>query len=145
VISVGGNNAIMNADILSLHVNSAAEVFDNLADRVAGFERQYRAMLETVLSRGLPTVVCTIYFPNFSDPTFQKLAVTALSAFNDVIVRQAVSFGLPFLDLRLICRESADYANEIEPSGEGGRKIAARILEVVQRHDFSNNRTSVYC
>src|SRR5215203_2427357 len=35
IVSVGGNNAIMNADILSLQVNSAAEVFDALAKRVS--------------------------------------------------------------------------------------------------------------
>jgi hypothetical protein len=54
----------------------------------------------------------------------QKIATAALRAFNDAIIRQAVAHGLPFLDLRLICSERADYANEIEPSVEGGRKIA---------------------
>lgn len=74
----------------------------------------------------------------------QKIAVTALSAFNDVIIRQAVSAKIPILDLRLICSEKDDYANEIEPSGKGGKKIAAKILEVVENHDFVNNRTSIY-
>ena len=32
IISVGGNNAIMNADVLELKVNSAAEVFGNLSN-----------------------------------------------------------------------------------------------------------------
>jgi hypothetical protein len=143
-ISAGGNNAIMNADILSLQANSAAEVFNALADRINDFEFHYREMLKAVLGLNLPTAVCTIYYPNLTEPFMQKITVAALSAFNDVIIRQAISSGIPFLDLRLICNETDDYANEIEPSGKGGRKIAAKILEVVTEHDFSKRRTQVF-
>jgi hypothetical protein len=101
-------------------------------------------MLKIALSRDLPTAVCTIYDPNFSDALMQKIATAALRAFNDAIIRQAVAHGLPFLDLRLICSERADYANEIEPSVEGGRKIAARIVELLEKHDFSRRRTEAY-
>lgn len=31
------------------------------------------------------------------------------------------------IELRAICREPCDYANPIEPSDEGGRKIARAI------------------
>ena len=143
-ISAGGNNALMNADILRLPANSAAEVFNALADRIGNFEFHYREMLKAVMSRGLPTAVCTIYYPSFSDAFMQKIAVAALSAFNDVIIRQAISARVPILDLRLVCSEASDYANEIEPSVEGGRKIAAKIFEVARDHDFSSDRTSVY-
>lgn len=144
VVSTGGNNALMNADVLNLQVNSSAEVFSVLSNRVGAFEIQYRKMLETVLSRRLPTAVCTIYNPNFAETALQKIAMAALSAFNDVIIRQAALAGIPFLDLRLICSEKQDYANEIEPSSRGGRKIASKILEAFANHDFSNKRTSVY-
>ncbi len=144
VVSVGGNNAIMNSDVLGLPVNSSAEVFDTLSDRINNFEIQYNEMLKVISNRNLPIAVCTIYYPNFPDSTFQKLSVAALSAFNDVIIRQAILFGIPVLDLRLICNEESDYANEIEPSSGGGRKIAVKILEVVENHDFSNKRTSIY-
>lgn len=144
VVSVGGNNALMNADILGMRANSAAEVFDALSKRTNDFEFQYGEMLGNVLTYNLPTAVCTIYYPNFSDSFMQKVALTALSSFNDAIIRQAALAGIPFLDLRLICNEKSDYANEIEPSGKGGRKIAAKILEVIENHDFSNKRTSVY-
>lgn len=143
-VSVGGNNAIMNADILGLKANSSAEVFDILANRVGDFEFHYREMLKAVLSHNLPTAVCTIYYPNFSEEFMQKIAVAALSAFNDVIVRQAILAKVPVLDLRLICNEKDDYANEIEPSGKGGKKIAAKILETVESHDFSKGRTTIY-
>jgi hypothetical protein len=144
IISVGGNDALMNADVLQMKAGSAAEVLNVLADRAIDFERQYSEMLANVLKLGLPTAVCTIYFPNFPDKFIQKIATAALSVFNDAIIRQAILARVPLLDLRLICNETDDYANEIEPSGKGGRKIAAKILEVVQTHDFSVPQTSIY-
>lgn len=144
IVSVGGNNALMNADILQMQANSAAEVFNNLADRISDFESNYKQMLKNILSKNLPTVLCTVYFPNFPEAVFQKISVAALSAFNDVIIRQAISNGLPLLDLRLVCNEFDDYANEIEPSGKGGRKIADKILEAINLHDFSKNRTEIF-
>ena len=144
VVSTGGNNALMNADVLNFTVNSSAEVFRVLSNRIETFEKQYRKMLETVSSRNLPIAVCTIYNPNFDEPALQKIATAALAAFNDVIIRQAIMAGIPFLDLRLVCSEREDYANEIEPSSRGGQKIAAKILEAIETHDFLNKRTSVY-
>ena len=144
VISVGGNDAIMNAGILTMKTSSAAEVFEALSNRTGNFEFHYREMLKSVLSRNLPAAVCTIYYPRFQEPIFQKIAVSALSAFNDIIIRQAILNKLPILDLRLICNEDDDYANEIEPSSKGGRKIAAKILEVVTNHNFSDEKTVVY-
>jgi hypothetical protein len=57
----------------------------------------------------------------------QRLVVTGLAIFNDVVTRAAFARRLPMVDLRLICDEDADYANPIEPSVQGGRKIAAAI------------------
>jgi hypothetical protein len=144
IVSVGGNDALLNAEILEMRANSAAEVFNELAKRQSVFERQYVEMLRNVLSKNVPTAVCTIYYPNFPDAVMQKLAVTALASFNDVIIRHAVLNKLPLLDLRLICNEASDYANPIEPSDTGGRKIAGKILELVTKHDFSNSKTTVY-
>ncbi len=51
--------------------------------------------------------------------------------FNDVILRVAFELGVNVIDLRQVCVESADYANPIEPSGTGGRKIARAIARAV--------------
>jgi lysophospholipase L1-like esterase len=144
IVSIGGNDAMLNSDILQMQVKSSAEVFHEFANRLNTFEFHYEKMLELLLSKNLPTAVCTIYFPNIPDEFVQKISVSALTGFNDVITRQAAKFGIPYLDLRLICNEKDDYANEIEPSSKGGRKIAGKIVEVVNKHDFSSKRTSVY-
>ncbi|HXH68717.1 MAG TPA: SGNH/GDSL hydrolase family protein [Pyrinomonadaceae bacterium] len=144
VVSVGGNNVIMNADVLQMKAENSAQVLSEIADRRETFESHYKEMLQRVLAKKLPTAVCTVYFPNFPEAIFQRLAVTALSVFNDVIIRQAIINRLPIIDLRLICSEADDYANEIEPSDKGGRKIAAKILELVETHDFKNLKTQIF-
>jgi hypothetical protein len=144
VVSAGGNNALLNADVLQLRVSSGAEVFDRLADLAGSFESQYHDMLRAVLSLNKPTAVSTIYYPRMPDAFVQKIAVAALSTFNDVIIRQAFSAGVPLIDLRLVCDEDSDYANEIEPSEAGGGKIAKTILRLINEHDFGKRRTEVF-
>lgn len=144
VVSVGGNDALGHTGILQQSARSVAEVLASLAEIAAGFEREYRRMLDTVLERGLPTVVCTIYNGRFPDTTMQMLTSTALTVFNDVITRQAFMAGVPLIDLRLICTEDADYANPIEPSSQGGDKIARAIVRAVTEHDFTRRRTEVF-
>ena len=137
VVSAGGNNAISNSDILAMKASSAGEVFSVLADSTEAFEREYRGMLRELPSTGRPYSVCTIYYPNFSDPIVQRIAKAALASFNDVIISLAAEHYLPILDLRLICNEKSDYANEIEPSEKGGEKIAAVIIDMIRDRDFA--------
>jgi lysophospholipase L1-like esterase len=144
VVSVGGNDAILNAGILQQKVASSAEVLDKLADLAGEFEYRYREMLRSVLSLTKPTAVCTIYFPRIPEPFTQKIAIAALATFNDVIIRQAFLEGVPLIDLRLVCDEDSDYANEIEPSEKGGGKIASAMVRLVSEHNFESRRTEVF-
>jgi len=63
--------------------------------------------------------------------------------FNDCIIRAAFVHGLPLLDLRFVCTEAEDYANPIEPSAQGGEKIAAAIVRLLE-HGFTAGRTGVF-
>lgn len=89
IISVGGNDAILNADVLQMKVSSSAEVFDKLADYSSTFEFHYCQMLEAVLRLKKPTAVCTIYYPQIPEAFAQKITVAALASFNDIIIKQA--------------------------------------------------------
>jgi lysophospholipase L1-like esterase len=144
VISVGGNDALRHAGLLDQKASSMAEALDRLASVGSEFQGQYREMLREVLELRLPVAVSTIYYPRFADPLTQRLAVTALAIFNDVIVREAFQAGLPLLDLRLICNRDEDYANSIEPSEKGGGKIAAAILRLVREYRTKSGRTEVF-
>ena len=144
VVSAGGNDALGHVGVLEDPSRSIADTLNRLAAIAADFERSYRVMLAAVLARRLPTALCTIYDPRYPDPRMQRLAVTALTLFNDVILRAAFERGLPVLDLRLICNHDADYANPIEPSAKGGDKIAAAIARLVAEHAFDRGRTAVF-
>ena len=143
ILSVGGNDAMGNSDFLAASARSTAEVLSGLSDIGERFERGYLAMLAEVRARGLPTAICTIYYPRFPDAALQKVAVAGLTVFNDCIVRAAFANGLPLLDLRLICTDEGDYANPIEPSAQGGEKIARAIAEFVERGS-TGGRTEVF-
>src|SRR5262245_6824627 len=144
VISAGGNDAILSADILQQKAASSAEVLDKLGDVASEFEFRYREMLQAVMRLKKSTAVCTIYYPRIPEPFTQKIAVAALTIFNDVIIRQAVLAGVPLIDLLLVCDEDSDYANEIEPSDKGGGKIARAVVRLVNEHNFEGHRTEVF-
>jgi GDSL-like Lipase/Acylhydrolase family len=144
IVSVGGNDGLSRADILERPAGSVGAAVDQLAALRAEFYQDYHRMLTALLARKLPLALCTVYDPCFPDPLMQRLTTTALNIFNDCILREAITHGLPVVDLRLVCTEAEDYANEIEPGVPGGRKIAEGILNLVQNHDFSCGRSVVY-
>jgi lysophospholipase L1-like esterase len=144
VVSVGGNDALGHVDLLNRPARSAAEVLNQLADAGAAFETRYRRMLRAVLSRRLQVTVSTIYNGNFPDPLMQRLASTALTVFNDAILRAAIETHTAVIDLRLVCDETADYANPIEPSARGGAKIARAVARAVTERRADGGRTEVF-
>jgi hypothetical protein len=144
IVSAGGNDGLSNASVLQEPAASVATAVDKLAAIRSGFRQEYTRMLSALLASKKPLAICTVYDPHFRDNLTQRLTTTALNLFNDCILREAITHGLPVIDLRLICTEPEDYANEIEPGVSGGRKIAATILNLVQNHDFSGGLTVVY-
>lgn len=126
VVSAGGNDALMSGDLLNTRVRSTAESLTLFATRLAPFEAAYRRAIDRALALGKETAVCTIYNGNLA-PDEARLARIALMPFNDAILRAAFERGLPVIDLRFVCASPSDYANPIEPSGSGGRKIAGAI------------------
>ena len=143
-VSIGGNDALGHSGVLDQGAGSMAEAVWRLADIRDEFGRDYRAMLEQLLRLSLPVAVCTIYDGRFPDPRQQRLGSTALTIFNDVITRQAFARGLPLIDLRLMFDQAADYANPIEPSVQGGAKIAAAIAEMVTGSDSARRRSVIF-
>jgi hypothetical protein len=126
VVAIGGNDALMNRDLLATPVSSTTEALSLFHQRVSVFEAAYNSAIERVANLGKTTIVCTIYNGRL-EPAEARVARIALMMFNDVILRAAFDRGIPVIDLRLVCTEPEDYANPIEPSGIGGRKIAAAI------------------
>jgi len=131
VVSVGGNDALGASDILSEEASNVSDAVQRLSVARDRFAASYEKMVEAVITRQLPTALCTIYDANYPEPQ-AKIITAALTLFNDVITRSAFRRGWPLIDLRLICDTPEDYANPIEPSRIGGDKIARAIVKVVQ-------------
>lgn len=144
VVSAGGNNALHQSSFISEPAQTVADVFLRMTAIAQEFAAEYQAMLTAVLNAALPTILYTVYDPNFPDPAVQPVMTTGLLVFNDTILRSAFRAGVPVLDLRLICTEPDDYANEIEPSVTGGAKIADAIIRALMRHDFRRSQTTIY-
>lgn len=124
VLSVGGNDALRHVDLLE--ARPGADVLARLAEAAAEFGPLYEAALAEVHRRGIPLLACTVYEGNMGG-SMQKRAIGAIAAFNDRIQRAALRLGVPVLELRELTREPDDYANPIEPSEQGGEKIARAI------------------
>ena len=159
-LSVGGNDALSMLNSLLEPVSSIGEGLLKFNFIREDFEKKYSEMLFQALKVGLPTCVCTIYHPRFdgnnlerisefmpkiiTPSDFQKIAMNGLSIFNDIIFQEAVKSCVPVVDLRVIFNEERDYANPIEPSMFGGRKMVKVIQQIVYEHDFSSNNSVVY-
>lgn len=131
VLSAGGNDALMEADVLRTVVKWSAEVIDRLAEIAQRFDADYRRVLGACQEFGLPLSICTIYNGCFPDKEYQRRISTALTIFNDVILRAGIDLGLSVVDLRLVCNSDRDYANPIEPNSTGGAKIAHTLVNLV--------------
>ena len=124
MLSVGGNDALGHVGTLDEPVRSSRETIERLTEVREGFSDRYRGLIAALVGKRLPTAVCTIYEGNIGIPWQQRLAATALTVFNDAILRTAIEAGLPVIDLRSICSAPEHYANPIEPSAAGGERIA---------------------
>lgn len=143
VVSCGGNDVLGLVGAMHSPVGTVLEAAELLATWQAGFRQAYRDMLELLLAQGTPVAVATIYD---AVPGLSPGLRAALAPFNDVILREAVLRRLPVLDLRVVCAEADDYASSspIEPSTQGGQKIAAAIGELVHAQSPTSPHTLVY-
>lgn len=130
VVSVGGNDALLNVDILNRPVSSTTHALHLFGERVSKFEKDYRSAILGVSRKLTDLTVCTIYNGNLPDEQAPSARV-ALMMFNDAILRVAFELRLAVIDLRFVCAERSDYANPIEPSGSGGAKIAHAIAHAL--------------
>ncbi len=142
-LSVGGNDALGCLPKLGTPASNVIGALKIMSEFMVTFRRNYTALLSELLALGKPLLICTVYdaVPGLTDPI-----KAALGMFNDVIVREAIRSGVPVLDLRLICTEPGDYSEKspIEPSSQGGEKLADRLVGAVLEHDFTNYRCCVY-
>ncbi|WP_336490841.1 SGNH/GDSL hydrolase family protein [Methylobacterium nigriterrae] len=131
VVSAGGNDALRASAVLERAARSVAEALILVAEVRERFQAEYSAMLDAVEATARPAALCTIYDPRYPDPQRRRVTAAALALLNDVITREAFARRLTLIDLRVLCGEDADFANPIEPSVQGGWKIAKAVAAFV--------------
>jgi hypothetical protein len=127
VISLGGNDVLQSLGLFDKRTKTVGDALELLDGPIAAFEQSYLSAIDAAVALGRETTLCTIYGPDIGIPGTR----IGLMLFNDVILRVAIEHHLPVIDLRSVCTEPQDFAHEIEPSGRGGRKIAAAIARVL--------------
>jgi hypothetical protein len=143
VVGAGGNDALGESRILGEAVCTVGEALSLIHDLRTRFRHSYHAMLQALSGVGKPAAVCTVYD---AIPGLGAAEQAALAGFNEVILHEAFSAGLPVIDLRLVCDRPSDYSHvsPIEPSMVGGAKIVRVIVEIVTTHDFDRRRSTIY-
>jgi hypothetical protein len=115
VVSCGGNDVLGLVGAMQSKVTSVIEAAGLLAQWQSAFRRDYRRMLNVVLSRRKLVALATIYD---GVPGLEPRLRTAVAPFNDVIVREAVAHRLPLLDLRLVCTRPCRQSNHRPKAGK---------------------------
>ena len=130
VLSCGGNDAIGFLPEFIKPAGTIADAMVRFGELRQQFRERYRNMLQAVADRDLPLFVCTIYD---QVPSIGEAERAALAMFNEIILQEAHGMVEGIIDLRLICRDAADFSPEspIEPSEQGGRKITRAIRSVL--------------
>ncbi|MGN6704167.1 MAG: SGNH/GDSL hydrolase family protein [Burkholderiaceae bacterium] len=131
VLSVGGNDAMRQFELLDHPVNSIGEALATMSRVVEHFEDDYRNTIDACLNKGSPLTVCTVYNGNFPGLDNRRQVRIAVAAFNDAILRTAIDRKLTVIDLRQVCNRPEHFANAIEPSSSGGERIAQAIAGVL--------------
>ena len=126
-LSVGGNDALLNLDLLQQPVGSVGEALATMQPVLARFREDYARLLAVVARRRLSVAVATIYAPWFPDAGHRLAVEMALPLFNEAILAEAFRHGCSLIDLRLVFDRPTDFAHQIEPSAEGGAKLAAAV------------------
>ena len=95
LLSIGSNDALGYSAVLAAPSRSVADGLEQLADIRERFQREYRGMLHTLMQKGLPAAVCTIYDPRYPEPVRRRVGTAALCIINDSIIPEAAIAGVP--------------------------------------------------
>ena len=131
-LSAGGNNLLKSFGIVQDDAKMTFnQIMKTLKPVIEKFENNYENLLNKIHS---PALCFTIYNPAFHhyDETefmspYQEACEVTVNIFNDIIQRLILKKGFEVLELRALFTEKNDYANSIEPSHQGGEKIAKFI------------------
>ncbi|MBL4661467.1 MAG: SGNH/GDSL hydrolase family protein [Alcanivoracaceae bacterium] len=142
-LSIGGNDALRVVNVLQQSSSTVGEAMEVFTEIRLDFQKRYRELITQIKQKVDQLTICTVHD---CIPDIEPRSLTALSLFNEIILKEAISIGTSIIDLRLLCNEKEDYSSisPIEPSGQGAKKIVEQIVKVIKEHDFNNLISHVY-
>lgn len=144
VITLEGNRAISSSGLLEGRPDSYEQALARLSFAADQFEQVVHGLVRTAQQTGLPAAMCTMFPPCHRDPVKQRATSTALSIFNDRIVRQAVDANLPVVDMRSAGTEEGDYTPSGLLSRAGLTKAATLIWQALHESRQDGARTEIF-
>ena len=137
VLSIGGNDLLEQIYFLKNKEEfTVKEVMEQAVCKLAPIKNRYRTIVQNLSQQNSKILLCTVYEGNllddslYSDIAFASQAM--VSMLNDIIFSTAATYKVDVLELRNIFTKPEDYANPIEPSHKGGKKLASGIIEWVK-------------
>ena len=137
VLSIGGNDLLGQIYFLKNKEEfTVKEVMEQAVCKLAPIKDRYRTIVQNLSQQDSKILLCTVYEGNllddslYSDIAFASQAM--VSMLNDIIFSTAATYKVDVLELRNIFTTPEDYANPIEPSHKGGKKLASGIIEWVK-------------
>jgi len=137
VLSIGGNDLLGQVYFLKNKDEfTAKEIMEQAVCKLAPIKNRYRTIVQNLSQQDSNILLCTVYEGNllddslYSDIAFASKAM--VSMLNDIVFSSAATYGVDVLELRNIFTTPQDYANPIEPSHEGGRKLATGIIDWIK-------------
>ena len=127
-VSLGINDVLhFMREIKVLNLFQKHDPIEVLHERTIDFMNAYEDVVAYFTQElELPTTFCTIYNSAVED---KELFSVIQGLFNDVIMKVTSRWTQTTLELRDIFTEQDDYINFVEPSANGGKKLANAIHE----------------
>ena len=137
VLSIGGNDLLNEIGFLMEDFKyTPNHVLKRCQLLIAPITQKYESIvsqLQTTIRANL--LLCTVYEGDLEGSVmYDDIAISSramLSLFNDSVYKVHNLFGIGVLELRHIFTDKEDYANPIEPSHQGGEKLAENLIKWV--------------
>jgi hypothetical protein len=144
LVCMEGIRAIEVSGLLGTEPLSYEDALVALSLAADVFERQVEHLIYIAQAARIPVVVSTMHPPRYGDQRRQRAVFTALSVFNQRIMRCAFAARVPIVPLALVCTETDDYVDSSRLSKRGLRKVANVVFAALQAASRAGQRSEVF-
>ena len=134
VLSIGGNDLLNEIPFLMEDFKyTPNQVLERCQSLIAPITQKYESIVSQLQTTSRANLLlCTVYEGDLEGSVmYDDIAISSramLSLFNDSVYKTHNMFKTGILELRHIFTNKEDYANPIEPSHQGGEKLADKLV-----------------